>query len=91
MHPDVLDYTSKDMWDLLGQGSIIDVFQFSTDIGVETVRKLKAQSLGEMISANSLMRLMPLETGETPTDKFIRFKNDINLWYKECKDFGLSK
>lgn len=90
LHPDKLDYKSPKMWDLLGEGKIIDVFQFSTDIGIETIKKVKARSLEEMISANSLMRLMPLENGETPTNKFIRFKNDINLWYKECEDFELT-
>lgn len=90
IHPDKLDYTSEDMWELLGEGKIMDVFQFSTDIGIETIKKVKARNLDEMISANSLMRLMPLENGETPTNKFIRFKNDMSLWYKECEDFGLT-
>lgn len=91
LHPDRLDYKSEGMWELLGEGKIIDVFQFSTDIGIETIKKVRARTLNEMISANSLMRLMPLENGENPTNKFIRFKNDILLWYKECEEFGLNR
>ena len=38
------------------------------------------------------MRLMTSEKGaETPMEKYIRFKNNINLWYKEMDDAGLTK
>ena len=37
------------------------------------------------------MRLMTAEKGaEQPLDKYVRFKNNIKLWYKEMTDFGLS-
>jgi DNA polymerase-3 subunit alpha len=29
--------------------------------------------------------------GEQPLNKYARFKNDISLWYKEMKDYGLTK
>ena len=38
------------------------------------------------------MRLMTAEEGaENPIDKYIRFKNNINLWYKEMQEEGLTK
>ena len=38
------------------------------------------------------MRLMTSEKGqETPMDKYVRFKNNISLWYKEMDNFGLTK
>ena len=38
------------------------------------------------------MRLMTAEKGaETPMEKYIRFKNNINLWYQEMKKYGLSE
>lgn len=38
------------------------------------------------------MRLMTSEQGaETPMDKYIRFKNNINLWYEEMKRYGLTE
>jgi DNA polymerase-3 subunit alpha len=38
------------------------------------------------------MRLMTAERGaETPMEKYIRFKNNINLWYQEMRNFGLSE
>lgn len=36
------------------------------------------------------MRLMTSEKGEeTPMDKYVRFKNNINLWYQEMEREGL--
>ena len=38
------------------------------------------------------MRLMTAEKGqETPMEKYIRFKNNINLWYEEMTKYGLTK
>ena len=45
----------------------------------------------EMADANGLMRLMTAEKGqESPMEKYIRFKNNINLWYNEMRAAGLS-
>ena len=45
-----------------------------------------------MADANGLMRLMTSEKGaETPMEKYIRYKNDISLWYQEMDNFGLTK
>ena len=38
------------------------------------------------------MRLMTSEKGqETPMEKYIRYKKDISLWYKEMKEYGLTE
>ena len=38
------------------------------------------------------MRLMTQEKGaESPLDKYVRFKNNISLWYKEMDSYGLTK
>ena len=38
------------------------------------------------------MRLMTAEKGaESPLDKYVRFKNNINLWYQEMDMWGLTK
>lgn len=45
-----------------------------------------------MADANGLMRLMTAEKGaETPMEKYVRFKNNISLWYKEMDQQGLTK
>ena len=44
-----------------------------------------------MTSANALMRLVAPEGEERPFDRYVRFKKDISLWYKEMDNFGLTK
>ncbi len=90
LHPDVLDYNTKEMWDMLGEGTILDVFQFQTDIGIQTIKKTKPKNLEELAHANSLMRLT-CDGEETPVDTFIRYKNDINEWYMDMKKAGLTE
>ena len=45
----------------------------------------------ELSDANGLMRLMTAEKGaETPMEKYVRFKNDISLWYDEMDRYNLT-
>jgi DNA polymerase-3 subunit alpha len=91
LHPTVIDIKSPHVYDLIGSDSITDLFQFSTEIGIQTVKRTKPANLIELASANSLMRLMGGGHGmETPIDSFIRFKNDISLWYEEMHKHNLS-
>lgn len=84
LHPTQIDITSPKVYELIGEDSITDLFQFSTEIGVQTVKRTKPTNLIELASANSLMRLMGTGHGkESPIDSFIRFKNDISEWYAE--------
>lgn len=89
-HPEKIDKTSKEMYDLIGQDRVPDLFQFSTGLAQSVVKKSKPSNLIELAAINSIMRLMSTE-GEQPIDTFVRFKNDINLWYKEMEDFGLNQ
>lgn len=87
LHPDVLDYETYDMWELVGGNSVPDLFQFSTQVALQAARAIKPHSLVEMATANSIMRLMVTGEGaEQPQDTYVRFKNDINEWYKLMRD-----
>lgn len=90
LHPDKLEYKDKLIWKSLGDGTIMDLFQFSTDIGQQSAIKVKPTSLLEMAAANSLMRLMA-DGEEQPIDTYIKYKNDISLWYQEMHDQGLNQ
>ena len=89
LHPDVLDYDNKEMWEEVGRNEIPDLFQFDTQVGLECARKVKPENLNELTLANSVMRLMG--EGERPIDRFVRFKNNINEWYKEMDKEGLTE
>ena len=91
-HPNVLPMDDKNVWDAIQSGSVINVFQFDSEVGSQAAKKIKPTTILELTDANGLMRLMTAEKGaETPMEKYIRFKNNLNLWYKEMDVFGLTK
>ena len=60
--------------------------------GSQAAKKIKPRSIIELSDANGLMRLMTSEKGqESPMEKYIRFKNNIELWYQEMDMYGLTK
>ena len=89
-HPNVLPLDDEKCWDALGNVSVINTFQFDSQVGAQTAKRLKPRSILEMADANGLMRLMG-EDGERPQDKYYEFKNDISKWYKEMDREGLTK
>lgn len=92
LHPSVLPLDDKRIWDALSNNSVLNIFQFDSDVGSQAAKKIRPHNILEMSDANGLMRLMTSEKGaETPMEKYIRFKNDISLWYKEMDSYGLTK
>lgn len=90
LHPDVLDYETKEMWEMAQQGKIVDLFQFDSAVGSEAIRKSLPYNLKELALANSVMRLMANED-MNPLDHYCALKKDISLWYKEMRDNGLNE
>ena len=91
-HPNVLPMEREDVWKALQENSVLNVFQFDSEVGSQAAKKIKPASILEMTDANGLMRLMTAEKGEeTPMEKYIKYKNDISLWYKEMDEYGLTK
>lgn len=91
LHPDSLDLNNKELWDALSEGKVLDVFQFSTGVGLATAKQVKPKNPTELMSANALMRLMGEKGEERPLDRYCRLKDDISLWYKECYENNLSE
>lgn len=91
LHPQVIDIKNSRLWEALENGEVQDVFQFNTAIGIQTAQAIKPHNPAEMTSANALMRLVAPEGDERPFDRYVRFKKDISLWYKEMDAFGLTK
>ena len=90
--PEKLPLDDERCWKALQEGSVLDTFQFDSVVGSQAAKKIHPKSILEMSDANGLMRLMTSEKGaETPMEKYIRFKNNIQLWYKEMESYGLTK
>nr|DAG40229.1 MAG TPA: DNA polymerase III, alpha subunit [Caudoviricetes sp.] len=83
---DVLEQNDKKMWELLP--TMVNAFQYDTRAGKEALRKIGAQTLTELTLANGLMRLAVSE-GEQPMDKYVRYRKDINEWYKDMTAYGI--
>ena len=91
LHPDVLDLKNQKLWDALSNGTVLDVFQFSTGVGLATAKQVKPQNPTDMLNANALMRLMGEPGEERPLDRYCRLKEDMRAWYMEAKDAGLTQ
>ena len=88
IHPDVLDYTTPEMWDILP--TIYSVFQFDTPISTKALSATKPHSVMDLSAANSLLRLMPDGADETPIDRYIRYKSAKSAWEEDTRNFGLN-
>ena len=91
LHPSKIDLKNQRLWDALSSGEVLDVFQFSTGVGLATAKQVKPQNPTELTSANALMRLMGEKGKERPLDRYCRLKNNFNLWYEEVRKCGLTE
>lgn len=92
LHPNVLPIDDMKYWKPIQNVEVLGLFQFDSDVGMQAAKKIKPSSIMELADANGLMRLMTNEKGqETPMEKYVRFKNNIALWYKEMDEYGLTK
>lgn len=90
LHPDVLEYKNPEMWKQMADGSIQNLFQMDSPVGSVAMAKARPENIRQLAEINSIMRLQA-EEGEQPIDRYVRFRNDIQEWYKEMEDFGLVK
>ena len=91
LHPDAINLNNSEIWDALGEGKVLDVFQFSTGVGLATAKQVKPRNPTEMMSANALMRLMGEKDKERPLERYCRLKEDMSEWYRECRAAGLTE
>jgi DNA polymerase-3 subunit alpha len=91
LHPENINLKDERIWKGLELGNVLDVFQFNTQIGKETAREIKPKNPIEMTAANALLRLTAPNGQERPLTRYLLFKDDIKLWYKEMTEAGLSE
>ena len=91
LHPDILDYDTQEMWDWIGENKVNDLFQFDTQVGLQSAKRIKPHNLWDLMTANSVMRLAVSGSDvEQPIDTYIRYKNNINEWYKDMHKYHLT-
>ena len=90
IHPEVINTEDQRIWDHLAAGDVMDVFQFSTGVGLAIAKKLKPQNPMEMTAANAMMRLMSEKDKESQQDRFVRIqKQGLDVFDKEMRQAGL--
>lgn len=91
LHPDVIDTKSIEMWDILNNGELMSAFQFDSPVGEKAIKMIKPTNLLEATDANNLMRLMGEDGKEQPLDMYVRYKSNINEWYRDMKKCKLTE
>ena len=90
IHPEVMDTTDERIWDHLAAGDVLDVFQFSTGVGLGIAKKLKPRNPMEMTAANAMMRLMSEKDKESQQDRYARIqKSGLGVFDTEMRQAGL--
>lgn len=91
LHPKNINYNDPALWRNISENRVLSLFQFGdSQVGSITIRKVKPQSLVEMALANDVMRLQGDYDGESPTDRFVRYKYHYDQAISEMKQAGLT-
>ena len=90
LHPDVLEFDNPKIWELASSGTIPQLFQFDTQVGAVCIQKAKPKNVMQLAEVNSIMRLQ-VEGSEQPIDRYVRFSTNIQEWYKEMHEAGLTE
>lgn len=89
LHPDVLDYDDYEMWERACNGEIPNLFQMDSIVGAVTMKKGRPHSVRELAELNSIMRLQS-DGSEQPIDRYVRFRDHMELWDLEMIEEGLT-
>lgn len=86
-----LEREDKEMWQMTWDHKVQSLFQMEKQSGIQGIALTHPESVDDLATLNSVIRLMAQEKGaEQPLNKFARFKKNINLWYQEMDDYGLT-
>ena len=86
-----LERDDINMWKMVWDHKILSLFQMEKQSGIQGIALTKPQSVEDLAHLNSVIRLMAQEKGaEQPLNKFARFKNNIELWFAEMRQYGLT-
>ena len=88
LHPTVINYDNKDMWSIIPK--VYSIFQFDTPISSKALSATLPKSVMDLSAANSLLRLQPENTNETPIDRYKRYKESYEAWVEDTKRYGLN-
>lgn len=86
-----IDRDNPEIWNLINQHKILSLFQFEKQSGWQAIELGKPKNLTEMAALNSVMRLTAIGGQESPLERYARFRNNIEEWYAEMQEYGLTE
>lgn len=87
-----IERTDPKMWKMVWNHEINSLFQMEQQSGIQGIKLIKPKSVDELATLNSVIRLMAQEKGgETPLEMWAKYRKNINLWYDEMREYGLSE
>ena len=87
-----LERDNQEMWKMTWNHEVMSLFQMEKQSGIQGISLTHPQSVDDLATLNSVIRLMAQEKGaEQPLNKYARFKKNISLWYDEMDSYGLTK
>lgn len=87
-----IERENQDMWKMVWDHKITSLFQMEQQSGIEGIARTHPSSIDDLAVLNSVIRLMAQEKGgETPTEKYARFKSNPALWEEEMNSYGLTE
>ena len=87
-----LERKEPKMWKMIWEHKIQSIFQMDKQSGIQGIALTKPKSVDELAVLNSVIRLMPPEgSNETPLETWTKYRKNINLWYQQMRDYGLTE
>ena len=87
-----LERSDPKMWEMVWSNQIISLFQMEQQSGIQGIALTKPQSLEDLATLNSVMRLMAPEKGaEQPLNKYARFREHPRDWIVEMNEYNLTQ
>lgn len=87
-----LERNNIKMWKMIWDHKIQSLFQMEKSSGIQGIALTHPKSVDDLAILNAAIRLMAQDNdAEQPLHKYARFKNNINEWYKEMDQYGLTK
>ena len=83
---------SQEFWDNINENNINSLFQLNTQVGRQGLARVKPNKIEEAGIINTLIRLQPQNKNDPmPIEIYKQFKENINLWYEEMHNYGLTE
>ena len=80
------------MWEMVWRHDILSLFQMEQQSGIRGIALAKPKSVNDLSVLNSVIRLMaPDKDSETPLETWSKYRQDISIWLRQMKAYGLSQ